>query len=386
MDHLEPASERKLPYHSGNTLMDTTLPMDSSDNARAANHAAALPPARRVASWLILITALVIILILWGGLVRLSGSGLSIPEWPIINGSLLPPMTAEGWNTVYHTYYREILGISDPATAGGMEMGTFQRMFAIEYIHRFLAALVGIVFLAIFIRAARLRTVWPRIKSLLITSAIVLVAQGVLGGLVVKLDLRAEAVAIHLGTAFFFLSLLLWAALRLFRADQVPATAGNRLYRLSWITTALAFLQVVSGGLVAGTGAGLMLNTWPKMGSYWIPPAHTLWADWYGGLSNLVQNQILIQFIHRWLAFVVLVHVALLIARGMKSVVPPRARVALRAVATVTALQILLGIGNLVMHVPFAMAYAHLTTGLILFVLLVVITHESAYVPRAETA
>ena len=366
--------------------MDTTLPMDSADNAPAATRAAALPPARRVASWLTLLAALVIILILWGGLVRLSGSGLSIPEWPIINGSLLPPMSAADWNTVYHTYYREILGISDPATAGGMEMGAFQRMFAIEYIHRFLAALVGIVFLAIFIRAVRLRPVWPQIRALMITAAVVLVAQGVLGGLVVKLDLRAEAVAIHLGTAFIFLALLLWAALRLFRADQVPVTRGNRLYRLSWNTLGLAFLQVVSGGLVAGTGAGLMLNTWPKMGSYWIPPAHTLWADWYGGLSNLVQNQILIQFIHRWLAFIVLAHVILLIVRGLRTAVPARARVSLRAVATVTALQVLLGIGNLVMRVPFAMAYAHLTVGLLLFVLLVVITHESAYVSRAETA
>jgi heme a synthase len=344
-------------------------------------------PLRRIASWLILLTVLVSVLILWGGIVRLSGSGLSIPEWPIINGSLLPPFTSAGWDAVYRTYYAQIHGITDPAHAGGMDMSTFQRMFAIEYIHRFLAALVGIVFLAVFLRARKLPTVWPLVKKRLTAAGILLIVQAIFGGIVVKFDLHAAAVAIHLGTAFLFLSLLLWTAMNLSRHEWSELPERRKLRGMGWGATHTVLLQVMSGGLVAGTGAGLMLNTWPRMGSYWIPPWNLLWADWYSpAIVNVFQNQILVQFIHRWLAFVAAAAVIHLIVRMIRLPLSARGRLALRAVGSILVLQILLGIGNLLMKVPFWMAFVHLATGLTLFITLLVITHEVVYAPAAEAA
>jgi len=297
------------------------------------------------------------------------------------------PFTTTGWETVYHTYYAETHGSQDSQTADTLDLSKFQRMFAIEYFHRFLAAVVGIVFLAIFLRARKLPDVWKLAKGRLIAAAIVLVLQAGLGGLVVKLDLPSAAVALHLGTAFLLLSLLLWTAMELARAGESVIAEQKKLRGLGWAATHTVLLQVMTGGLVAGTGAGLLLNTWPKMGSYWMPPVTLLWSNWYTpAIMNLFQNQVLIQFMHRWLAFIAAGVVIALVMRTISLPLTARGRTALRAVASVLVLQILLGIGNLLMKVPFWMAFAHLAAGLLLFLTLLVITHEIAYAPAEETA
>jgi cytochrome c oxidase assembly protein subunit 15 len=145
------------------------------------------------------------------------------------------------------------------------------------------------------------------------------------------------------------------------------------------------FAKLVTGGLVAGTGAGLLLNTWPRIGSWWVPPTHVLWSDWHSPMIlNLVENQVLIQFIHRWWAFAAAAAVIVFVARTLPKALTTRGRIALRAVTTILVLQILLGIGNLLMKVPFWMAFAHLATGLALYVTLLVITHEVKFDGEAE--
>ena len=341
-----------------------------------------MAPERRIASWLVLLAILISVLILWGGIVRLSGSGLSIPEWPLINGSLLPPLTDAGWETVHKTYAERY-----PDVAENLTVGQFERMFAIEYFHRFLAALVGIIFLAIIVRSRKLPAVWPKIKRKVLWGAVLLVAQAGLGGIVVKLDLKAEAVALHLGMAFLFFGLILWTAMSLARGTQTIPDERRVLRKWGWAATGSVFLQIVTGGLVAGTGAGLLLNTWPRMGSHWIPPADLMWSDWYlPRVMNLFQNQILIQFIHRWWAFAAATFVILLVSKLLTKPLTPRGRIALRAVTSILVLQILLGIGNLLMKVPFWMAFVHLATGLALYVTLLVITHEVGYDREANAA
>jgi len=349
---------------------------------RARDISATVPNARRVASWLLILCILSTVLILWGGIVRLSGSGLSIPDWPIINGSLLPPFSDSGWRAVYGTYAEEVTRSSGIYNVSSLGLDAFKTMFAIEYFHRFLAAMVVIVFLAIFVRAVRMKDVWPRARGYLFAALILLFAQAALGGFVVKTDLQAVMVAAHLGTAFVFLGVLIWATMMLGQDNATAHTERKRLRRLAWITTGTAYLQILFGGLMAGTGAGLILNTWPTMAGWWIPPAHVLWADWFSpGLLNLVQNQVLIQFVHRWLAWVVAAHVVSLIARGLRVQFGARARMALRGAATILALQMLLGIGTLLMKTPFWMSFAHLATGLTLFIILLIITHEASHAP-----
>src|SRR5574341_987065 len=341
---------------------------------------AAISSHRRVASWLFFLSFLVAILILWGGIVRLSGSGLSIPEWPLINGSLLPPLSDSDWQKVYQSYKSQVTNLTDPQSSIDIPISRFKFMFAIEYIHRFLASLVGIVFLAIFILSIKISSVWRQTRGLLILGAVLLLAQAIMGGVVVKRELQSELVAIHLGLAFLFFGLVLWAALKISRADTNLAHEKSKFSTLAWISMFAVFIQVVSGGLMAGTKAGLIYNGFPKMGEYWIPPWPALWSSIYETrFHNLIQNQITIQFIHRWWAILTLIIIMLLVFLSLKKHLSARGRIALRIVGSLAVSQLLLGIGNLMMKTPVAMSLAHLATGLLLFGFLILITHEIKY-------
>jgi len=207
------------------------------------------------------------------------------------------------------------------------------------------------------------------------------------GGLVVKKDLKGELVAAHLGAAFWFFGVVLWTALKLSRTEGAIAVrdrTGTKL--LAWAALLSVFVQITSGGLVAGTQAGLVFNTFPKMGDYWIPPLTALWSWVYQPVwNNLFQNQVLIQFFHRWWAFAAAALVIWVHIRALKTASStPRARLAARGTAVFVILQIILGIGNLMMKAPIGMSLAHLATGLTLFGLLIILTYEIRF--RYETA
>lgn len=339
---------------------------------------------RRVASWIFFLTLLVAILILWGGIVRLSGSGLSIPDWPLINGSLLPPLSDADWQKVYQSYRSQVTNLTDPQGSIEIPLNRFKFMFAIEYIHRFLASLVGIIFLAIFILSLKVKSVWIQNRRLLIPAAVLLLGQAILGGVVVKKELLAELVAIHLGLAFVFFGLLLWMALKISRTEaNLTVPRKSKRTTLAWITLGVVFIQIISGGLMAGTKAGLILNTFPKMGDYLIPPVSVLWSTIYDTpFHNLIQNQITIQFIHRWWAILALIMIMLLVFVSVRRKLSVRGRIALRLVSSLAIFQLLLGIGNLMMKAPFGMSLAHLGIGLLLFAMLVLITFEVKYVSK----
>ncbi len=336
----------------------------------------------RLGGWLLFLSLLVFVLILWGGVVRLSGSGLSIPDWPLINGSLLPPMSETDWQAVFTDYQ-----VKTELGTVSLSLAEFKKLFWIEYSHRFLAALVGIVFLAIFVRGFKNSSLRKSVGAHLIFAAMLLAGQALLGGLVVKQDLKGELVAAHLGAAFWFFGVVLWTALKLSRTEGAIAVRDRKGVKLlAWAALLSVFVQIVSGGLVAGTQAGLVFNTFPKMGDYWIPPLTVLWSWVYQPVwNNLFQNQVLIQFFHRWWAFAAAALVIWVHIRALKTASStPRARLAARGAAVFVVLQIILGIGNLMMKAPFGMSLAHLATGLTLFGLLIILTYEIRF--RYETA
>lgn len=347
----------------------------------------------RIASWLSLLVGLVFLLILMGGTVRLTGSGLSIPEWPIINGSLLPPITEKGWQDVYETFHRDIRGLKAGQDGAWLTMSRFKREFAIEYTHRLLASVTGLIFLALCVQSFRLPSVRRRIGGQMASAAGLLLAQAVLGGIVVRTvgvgeDVKGWLVTTHLCTAFIFMSLLLWMAMRLLAGENPPTPVRTSIGRWAWSSLAVVFLQTATGGLVAGTKAWQVCSTFPKMADRWIPPAEALWLDQYThGLWNLLENQVLLQFMHRTWALAVLVAVMGLILKALRAPLSFRARFAVRALASVLAFQVMLGILNILNQVPFLIGLAHLATGTFLFCLLVLITfevHHSADLARWE--
>jgi heme a synthase len=337
---------------------------------------------KHLAYWFLGASLLVVFLVVIGGVVRLTGSGLSIPEWPIINGSLLPPMSDSDWEAVYKTYHSVIEGVQVDSVytteaPGIIPLGRFKNMFATEYFHRFLAALVGIIYLVLMIKVFK-NSVFRKLYGLRIWLAFVLlIVQAVMGGIVVKYDLQAEFLAIHLGLAFSFFGILFWTALQLFNPPRGEKNYYNKfLSRIGWSAIYVLFLQILTGGIVAGTQAGYNWNTWPKIGDHLIPPMNVLWRSYLPGLMNFINNDVLVQFVHRWWAFAALIITVFLVFYSMKFKITPRARYAFRFVMSVTVLQVILGIITLLLKVPAVLGVLHLGVGIILFGNLLYITYE----------
>ncbi|HDS02069.1 MAG TPA: heme A synthase, partial [candidate division Zixibacteria bacterium] len=352
--------------------MSVDTDMEDSALTTSQDTEKAYPPDKSLGRWFLWVSILVVFLVVIGGIVRLTDSGLSIPEWPIINGSLLPPVTDDDWEAVYKTYHSVIEGVEvdsvyHNAYPGIIPIGRFKQMFALEYFHRFVAAVLGILYLVLLIKVMRRREIRSRFGVRMWIGLALLILQAVMGGIVVKYDLQAEFLAVHLGLAFALFGLLYWTSMSLLRPPDEHKTYYNKfLSRIAWSGVAALFLQVLSGAVMAGTKAGLSWNTWPLIGDHLIPPPSVMWRS-YMGILNFIHNTVLVQFIHRWWAFAALIVIVFLVFYSLKFKVTPRCRIAFRVITSVVALQIILGIITLLTKVPPTLGVLHLTLGIILF-------------------
>jgi len=288
--------------------------------------------------------ALVFVLIVWGGIVRLSGSGLSIKAWPLAeNGQVIPPA---------------------------------QTQVMIEFTHRVLAMTVGFatLFLAVLVYTK------PRYRAALggmMAIALVLLAiQIVMGGRVVLEELLVQRVVVHLLLAFLFFALLLrmtlWAqdvargeggAFAPAGTNGGPREAGRAkgLKTMSHAVAGLVFLQAGLGAWVSSSGASLACPDFPTC---------------HGTLFPRMEGLVGIHYAHRLGAYLVFFAVAALAIRSLRVPLPPRARWPLRLAGVLVCLQIILGIANVAFAVPLAVSAAHLATALALFGTLLVANHE----------
>ncbi|MEQ8819550.1 MAG: COX15/CtaA family protein [Sumerlaeia bacterium] len=361
--------------------------MSENPSAQSVDSPGPKPWNRRELAALILLRGLIVwvfLLMCAGGLVRLTGSGMSIPDWPIItygpeHHSILPPFTDTGWQTAYDTYHREVIHKKNPGVFLTMER--FQREFWTEYAHRALAKTFALGYLVLLSLTFTSRRLTRMMGSFLLASGLVLVAQAILGGLVVLSHTQPLKVAIHLTTAFLFSALLLWATLRTTRMFPAKVSKPPRVAFWAYVAVAITLAQVFSGGLMAKARAYEVAPTWPKMFDTWMP-VHAMWTEGYSHpLLNLVQNEVLINFTHRWLSFVVVFLVIALIARTMTMPYSRLGRISLRALGTVLTLQMVLGVMALINLVPLPLGLLHLATGLMLFWLLVTLAFELRHSP-----
>ncbi|MDX2177378.1 MAG: COX15/CtaA family protein [Candidatus Sumerlaeia bacterium] len=332
---------------------------------------------RNILRTLFVLGALVFFIVGLGGYVRLSGSGLSIPHWPLINGSLLWPQDEPGWELLMEQYHEDVAGLTIPKVPGRTEMEQFRVMFWIEYSHRAVASVIGLVWLVLLAQVLMYREAGRPFRSWTVGIGIMIFLQALLGGLVVLKQLPAEKVALHLTTAFVILAAILWTMLKIMR----PAQAGAGPNPLRWwarLAAGATLAQIFIGGLVAGSGAGYMINTWPKMGDHWVPPG--MWSETFQPIVlNLLENQITVQFIHRWFAVTVVAVIVAMVFRSFTLGVSPVARWSLRLVVGIVTLQFILGVLTLLWAVPVHMGLTHQMVGLVLFEVLVVILYEATH-------
>jgi cytochrome c oxidase assembly protein subunit 15 len=307
--------------------------------------------ARAVALWLFTVAGLVALMVVIGGLTRLTESGLSMVEWKPITG-WLPPLSEAAWIAEFEKYkqFPEYQKINT-----GMTLDGFQSIYWLEYIHRVLGRLIGIAFavpMLLFWIAGRIPS---GMKRHLVAMFLLGGSQGALGwfmvasGLVDHPDVSHYRLTAHLGLAFFIFAYLLWGGLSLLRYGRMVSGRGGGL---AAALTVLVFVQVLSGGLVAGMNAGLAHNTWPLMDGAFIPDGLLIANPWW---INFVENAMTVQFQHRMLAYCVFV-LAIITAVSLKG----KAATGLRhGLLTAVLVQLGLGIATLLAHVPVSLGTLH---------------------------
>ena len=326
-------------------------------------------PARPVAIWLFAVAAMVFAMVVVGGSTRLTNSGLSIPEWKPLSGTI-PPLGPAQWQAEFD-HYKQIPQYR--IMNQGMSPAGFKVIYWWEWSHRLLGRLVGVAFAVPFVVFLWRRTMPAR----LIWRCAVLFAlgglQGVVGwwmvysGLADRTEVAPERLTVHLGLALLLFCLLIWTGLEAWAGPKRPFERA-RWPDFAMGLLALVFLQILLGGLVAGNRAGLIYNDWPLFGG-------RLWPSDYvtGGLrQTLLHSLAAVQANHRVTAYVllVLVWIAAFRALGSRYLPRPLAGLALILAVLVTA-QALLGIGTLMMQVPLGMALAHQLTAAVVLALAV---------------
>jgi cytochrome c oxidase assembly protein subunit 15 len=316
-----------------------------------------------MAKWLMGVALLVFMMVVVGGITRLTESGLSITEWKPVTGAL-PPLSHAAWVEAFAKYqaipeYREING---PA---GMTLAQFQFIFFWEWAHRLLARLLGFAFalpLAWFaFKKAIPDGYTPRLLALLALGGL----QGAIGwwmvssGLTLRTDVSHFRLATHLLMALFILSGMVWTALDLFALAKEPSARPARMTGFSIAVLAILFIQLLFGAWVAGLNAGQIANSWPLMNDHFVPEG----IDWAGGIANAVGNDpYLIHFIHRWWAWVAVIALVLM-ARKLKAAGNRPASIAIHSAF---GLQIILGIATVLSGVNIILAVLHQAVGALL--------------------
>ena len=262
----------------------------------------AVPRPDLLVRWLTLVAALVVAMVIVGGITRLTESGLSITEWRPISGAV-PPLTSAQWEEAF-ALYRQTTEYQ--AVNRGMSMADFQFIFFWEWAHRLLGRLIGLAFALPLAWFAWKRMIPPgygwRLVALLALGAL----QGAVGwwmvksGLVGRTDVSHYRLATHLGLALFILGGLVWTARDLAALAQGRAARPARLTGGAVLVLAALAIQIVLGAFTAGLNAGYAFPTWPLMGDEWFPTGTVMLSPWF---ANLVDNPVVVQFVHRWWAF-----------------------------------------------------------------------------------
>ncbi len=336
--------------------------------------------------WLLALFVLVCVMIVVGGMTRLTDSGLSITEWRPVTGSI-PPLNAEMWAAEFEKY-RQIDQYQ--IVNRGMTLDEFKVIYWWEWGHRQLGRVIGLVWgfgFLVFWLTKRIPTGWtPRLLLLGglggLQGAIGwwMVASGLTEGMVTVASYR---LAVHLGLAFVILGLIAWYAFLLNRpeADLLAARRARegKLFSMSTGLMHFAFLQILLGALVAGIDAGRGYTDWPLMNGVFLPPElfamQPLWV-------NFFENPATTQFLHRKAGYLLAIFALIVWLRGRKSS-HSATRAAFNAMFALMAAQIALGVVTVLYAAPWQLGIAHQTTAVVLWVLIIRARHLAQY-PRFD--
>jgi cytochrome c oxidase assembly protein subunit 15 len=348
---------------------------------------------RAIGIWLLACCAMIFLMVLIGGVTRLTESGLSITEWKPVEG-VLPPLSTAAWQDAF-TQYKAIPQYE--AIHAEMTLDQFKHIYFWEYIHRLWGRIIGFAFLLPFlwflIRGQVSRRLIAPLAGLFVLGGL----QGALGwwmvesGLAARIEVSQYRLAAHLAMAVVIYLAMLWVALNLlasssfprkressdgamdsrFRGNDGKSTAGLR--HTASLALILVFITLVAGAFVAGTRAGYLDNTFPLMEGQFVPPDYwhltPFWLNWFENLSS-------IQFDHRILAETTWLVIALLWFFGSRAPLTRGQHTALHVFFFFACLQVALGISTLLSVVQLHIAVTHQAGALCLLTASLVVRHS----------
>lgn len=311
---------------------------------------------KAVSAWLIIVCVTIFLMIVVGGVTRLTHSGLSMVDWKPIMG-LVPPIGDSEWQATFDAYkqFPEYRLVNK-----GMELQEFKSIFYWEYGHRVLGRGIGIIFFVPMILLWWMGKIDKRLMPKLIVGLVLGGLQGLMGwymvmsGLVDIPRVSHYRLAAHLCLALVILGYLFWIILDLHntRRFQVPQLIRS----LSLVVLCLVSVQIVYGAFTAGLRAGLGYNTFPLMDGKLIAEAALMMSPKW---LNFFENGAMIQFIHRWVGTLLLVFVAGLVGLSIQRGLPRPIVRSTVMLAIIILMQYLLGIFTLINTVPVFLASTH---------------------------
>ena len=258
--------------------------------------------------WLITLFLLIILMVAVGGLTRLTDSGLSITAWELFTG-ILPPLNNNEWN-FYFSEYKKIPEYQN--INYGMNLDEFKVIFYWEYAHRLLARFVGLFTLVPLIIFSLKFTNTKYYSNKYYWIFFLVCLQGFIGwymvssGLIENNDVSHFRLSIHLSLALFILCLIFWFILNTFNIQKFHQKLSNLLLLL---ILKLIILQIILGAFLSGLDGGLIYNSWPDMNGSFFPNDVK-----FEGIINteLFSNASIIQFLHRFTAYLLLFFIVIL--------------------------------------------------------------------------
>lgn len=315
---------------------------------------------KSVIIWLLSGCVLLFIMVVVGGITRLTNSGLSMTDWHLVTDTF-PPLTEEKWSQAFEEYKKfpeyQKINIHNDFT-----LSDYKFIYFWEWFHRFIGRIIGLVFIIPFVYFLLRK----RLSSETLKKCFILLGmgafQGFLGwfmvrsGLIDNPDVSHYRLALHLTFAFITFAYTLWVALDLIYPNKAQAILPLR--KLARISLVFLVIQIIYGGFVAGLNAGLIHNYWPLMSDgQFLHESVILEKDsWF---LRLTEGKSGVQFVHRTMAYVVVGLMFLLFYKSKKYTLTNQQKNGLNAMVTIVFIQFTLGVFTLLYSVPIWLGLAH---------------------------
>lgn len=313
---------------------------------------------KHVIYWLLTGCVLIFIMVIVGGITRLTHSGLSISNYKLISGTI-PPMNQTEWQAAFDLYkqYPEYQKLNNH-----FDLKDFKDIYFWEWFHRVIGRFIGLVFILPFLYFL----ITKQLTKPTIKKAVILLCmgafQGFLGwymvksGLIDNPDVSHYRLAAHLTTAFLTFAYTFWVALDLIYPNKKEINKSFRnLVRISLI---VLIIQIIYGAFVAGLDAGWIHNHWPMMSEGQFMH-ETVYIEQTAIYKNFIEGKSGVQFVHRILAFVVVFFVLLIWKKSKSLVLTISQSKGINALLFLLTIQFLLGVFTILLQVPVWLGVAH---------------------------